>query len=126
VVLAGGVGMPAALHKELVLRAFDPASSEALGYPVVVLDLALTLTVALTVVAAAQAVGTVLVIALLITPAATARLLSARLSALFPGSCLIAALCGWIGLGISYDVSLHHAVRLASGATIVVTLTATF
>src|SRR5215207_1969270 len=53
------------LAKELVLRAFDPGATAAAGYRVPLLDLALNVVVALVVVAAVKAVGTVLVIALL-------------------------------------------------------------
>lgn len=60
----------AAFAKELQLRAFDPEGTAALGYRVAVLDLILNTTIALVVVAAAQSVGTVLVIALLVVPAA--------------------------------------------------------
>ena len=61
-------------HKELVLRSFDEGAALALGYPVARLDLLLNVVVVLVVVASAQAVGTVLTVTLLITPAATARL----------------------------------------------------
>jgi len=67
----------AALHKELVLRAFDPEATAAMGYRTGTLDLALNLLIALVVVAAVEAVGTVLVIALIVVPAAAARLLAA-------------------------------------------------
>ena len=38
----------------------------------------------------------------------------------------ITALCGYVGLAASYEASLHHGVRLGSGATIVLTLTIAF
>ena len=58
------------LHKELVLRSFDPEAAAALGYPIGPLDLVLNILITLVVVSAVKAVGSVLVIALLITPAA--------------------------------------------------------
>jgi manganese/iron transport system permease protein len=64
----------AAIHKELVLRAFAPESARAMGYRTDLLDLALNLLITVFVVAAVKAVGTVLVVALVITPAATAQL----------------------------------------------------
>jgi manganese/iron transport system permease protein len=77
-------------------------------------------------VAAVKAVGTVLVIALIIVPAATARLLTDRVASMVALACGLGALGGWLGLAISYDVSVQRGVRLASGATIVVVLVAFF
>ena len=115
-----------ALRKELLLRAFDEQGAAAMGYRVDVLDLVLNVLVALVVVAAVKAVGTVLVIALIIVPAATARLLVDRVALMTAISCALGALGGWLGLAISYDVSIQRGVRLASGATIVVVLVACF
>jgi manganese/iron transport system permease protein len=114
------------LRKELLLRAFDETAARSMGYPVGWLDLALNVVVALVVVASIRAVGTALVVALVITPAATARLLCRRIGPMIGVAVVIAAVSGWIGLVISYDASVHHDVRLAAGATIVVILTAIF
>jgi manganese/iron transport system permease protein len=111
----------AALHKELVLRAFDP-----MGYRTGTLDLVLNLLIALVVVAAVEAVGTVLVIALIVVPAAAARLLADRVGAMTALACLLGAAGGWLGLAVSYEVSVEHGVRLAAGATIVVVLVGLF
>lgn len=64
----------AALGKELVFGAFDRQAMVARGYPVFVLDLVLLVLVEVTVVTAVPAVGTILAVALLVAPAATARL----------------------------------------------------
>jgi manganese/iron transport system permease protein len=115
------------LHKELVLQAFDPATAEALGYPVTTLDLVLNVLITLVVVSAVRAVGSVLVIALLITPAAMARLLVHRsVGQMMAVGAALGALGGWLGLAASYEGSVHHGWRLASGATIVLALTALF
>jgi manganese/iron transport system permease protein len=116
----------AVLGKELVLRAFDPEGATAMGYPGVVLDLVLNLLIALVVVAAVKAVGTVLVVAMLVVPAASARLLADRLAGMAIVSCAFAVLGGWGGLLASYQLSVHAGVRLAAGATIVVVLVACF
>ena len=115
-----------ALRKELWLRSFDPVGAAALGYPTVAIDMALNLLIALVVVAAVRAVGTALVVALLTTPAATARIMSSRITTMMVLSCVIGAAGGWLGLVISYDASIHHDVRLAAGATTVVVLTVLF
>jgi manganese/iron transport system permease protein len=115
------------LHKELVLQSFDPAAAEALGYPVTTLDLVLNVLITLVVVSAVRAVGSVLVIALLITPAAMARLLVHRsVGRMMAVGAALGALGGWLGLAASFEGSVHHGWRLASGATIVLALTALF
>lgn len=110
------------LRKELLFRAFDPAGAAARGYRVLVLDLVLNLAVALVVVAAVRAVGTVLVIALLVVPGAAGRLLSDRLAGILAAAVAVAALAGWLGLVASWRASVDHGVRLASGATVVLAL----
>jgi manganese/iron transport system permease protein len=116
----------AVLHKELVLRAFDPEAAAAMGYRTGALDLVLNLLIALVVVAAVEAVGTVLVIALIVVPAAAARLLTDRVAAMTALACLLGAAGGWLGLAVSYEVSVDHGIRLAAGATIVVVLVGLF
>jgi len=115
-----------ALRKELVLRAFDPDGAAAMGYRTAALDLVLNLLIALVVVAAVKAVGTVLVVALIVVPAAAARLLADRVATTAVLACALGALGGWLGLAASYEVSVDHGVRLASGATIVVVLVVLF
>jgi manganese/iron transport system permease protein len=114
------------LHKELVLRAFDPTGSAALGYSPFLLDLVVNLAVMLTIVAAVRAVGTVLVVAFIVTPAAAARLVSTRVPVMMVVAAALASVCGWLGLVVSYEGSVHHGWRLASGATIVVVITLGF
>jgi manganese/iron transport system permease protein len=116
----------ALLGKEFLLRAFDPDGAAAIGYRVPLLDLALNLLVALVVVAAVKAVGTVLVIALLIVPAAAARLLSDRLAVIIPMAVAAGGAAGWLGLATSYEASVYHGLRLASGATVVLALVALY
>ena len=115
-----------ALRKELVLRAFDPDGAAAMGYRTAALDLVLNLLIALVVVAAVKAVGTVLVVALIVVPAAAARLLADRVATTAVLAGALGALGGWLGLAASYEVSVDHGVRLAAGATIVVVLVVGF
>ncbi|GAB3884081.1 metal ABC transporter permease [Microbispora bryophytorum] len=116
------VALLAVLRRPLLLRAFDPEGAQAAGVRVGLLDLVLNVAVALVVVAAVKAVGTVLVIALLIVPAAAARRLSDRLAVIVPLACVVGAAAGWLGLVVSYEASVGHGVRLASGATVVLVL----
>jgi manganese/iron transport system permease protein len=115
-----------AIRRELLLRAFDPEGAAALGYRTGLLDLALNLLIALVVVAGVKAVGTVLMIALIIVPAATARLVTDRVGGMTALAAALGALGGYVGLVASYDLSLRQGVRLASGATVVVVLVGFF
>lgn len=117
----------ALVHKELVLRAFDAEQSAALGYPTWALDLVLNVVVALTVIAAFRAVGTVLVVAFVVTPAAAARLVCRSVTTTMVVAVSVGVVCGWVGLATSYWASTRaEPVRLASGATVVVSYTAGF
>lgn len=116
----------AAVHKELVLLAFDRHGARALGYPVAQLDAVLYAAVALAVVGAVQVVGAVLVLAFLVTPAATARLLTDRIGPMIVIAAGVGALGGWLGLVVATEASVHHDVRLAAGATVVLVLTVLF
>ena len=114
------------LGKELLLRAFDPAVATAMGYRVLALDVMLNVAVSLVVVAALRSVGTLLVLTLIVTPAAIARTLTSRLGLMIPTACGVAALASWLGLGVSYDLSVQHDLRVAAGPTIAVGLAMTF
>ncbi|HTE83478.1 MAG TPA: metal ABC transporter permease, partial [Dehalococcoidia bacterium] len=79
VILAGLVlALVALFYKELVLNAFDPVMAAAAGYPTFLLDLLLLGLLTVTIIIALPALGNILVLAMLITPAATARLLVDR------------------------------------------------
>jgi ABC-type Mn2+/Zn2+ transport system permease subunit len=114
------LGVLAALHKELVLGAFDRVGLAALGYPVLALDIALLLLVEATVVTSIPAVGTILAVALIVAPAATARLWTERLRATMTLSAALGAASGLVGLAISLQW------RVAAGATIVLVAAALF
>lgn len=100
-ILLASVGVAlvcAALFKELRLLCFDTAFARAQGWPVVLLDLALMgLVVAVTVIGL-QAVGLLLVVALLIIPPAAARFWSHRLGTTLGVSTVIGAASGFAGV----------------------------
>jgi manganese/iron transport system permease protein len=104
--------------KQQLFRAFDPVGSRAAGAPDLGLDLALNAAIALVVVAASTAIGSLLVLALLIVPGATARLLSNRLFALFPIAIGFAALCAWLGLASGFALSVGAGIDVPGGATV--------
>ena len=89
------------LFKEFRLLCFDENFAAVLGWPVKFLDiLLLALTTAVTV-AGLQAVGLILIIAFLITPAAAARFWTNQLDRMLMLSALIGAASGWIGASLS-------------------------
>lgn len=108
------------LYKEFVLVAFDRTMAAALGLPVAWLDQLLLLLLTLTIIISLQAVGNILILAMLITPAATARLFVERFHLLIILGALIGAGCGVVGLYASYYLNL------ASGGTIVLLTTLVF
>jgi ABC-type Mn2+/Zn2+ transport system permease subunit len=112
----------AAGWRALLFRAFDPAAAQASGYRLAALDLLLNVIVALVVVAAVRAVGTILVIALLIIPAAAARFVTVRpLVMAFVGT-ILTVLAGYFGLLASWTASMNYGFALTSASAIVVLL----
>ncbi len=108
------------LYKEFVLAAFDPVLAHTLGRrPELMRSLMLVL-LALTIVVSLQTVGVGLVAAMLVTPAATASLLTRRLPAMMAVAALVGAGSSVVGLYLSYYLDV------SSGAAIVLTATALF
>ncbi|WP_410643268.1 anchored repeat-type ABC transporter permease subunit [Amycolatopsis sp. lyj-346] len=114
------LAVAALLHKELVTVSLDRETARAAGLPVFALDLALYAMVTIAIVVSLQAVGNILVLALLITPAACARLLTDRLGTMMLLAPAIGALACVIGLYLSYWLNL------AAGGLIVLVATAVF
>lgn len=106
-----------ALFKELKIATFDAALAGALGLSPVIVHYALTTVVSLTAVAAFDAVGSVLVVALMIAPPATAHLLTSRLSAMLALSVAIgagSAVAGyWVAAAL--DASIAGAMAAMTG-----------
>jgi manganese/iron transport system permease protein len=110
----------ALLYKEFMVLAFDQVLAETLRLPVQALEYLLLALIAVAIVVSIQTVGVALMLAVLVTPAATASLLTHRLHWMMLLAALIAALAGVIGLYVSYYLGV------ASGAAIVLTCTAIF
>jgi manganese/iron transport system permease protein len=109
-----------AFYKEFMVLSFDPILAATLRLPVRLLEILLLILIAVTIVTSLQTVGVALMVAMLVTPAAAAYLLTNRLSVMMGIAALIASLSGVIGLYFSYYLSI------ASGAAIVLTCTAVF
>jgi manganese/iron transport system permease protein len=108
------------LWKELLFATFDPLGAGAAGLPVRRLDDLLLILIAVTIVVSLQAVGIVLVVAMITTPAATAQLLVKRFGQMIALAALIGVTSSIVGLYVSY------ALDIASGASIVLTETFAF
>ncbi len=116
----------AATAKEQVFRAFDPIGSSASGYRVTWLDLVLNSSIALVVVGAARAVGVLLVVALLVVPAAAGRLVSSRIWVIAATGVALTVAAAYGGLLISYHAAVDYGARLAPGPAVVLTLVAAY
>ena len=109
-----------AFYKEFMVLSFDPVLAATLRLPVRLLEFLLLILIAVTIVVSLQTVGVALMVAMLVTPAATAYLLTKRLPIMMVIAATIASISGVIGLYFSYYLSI------ASGAAIVLTCTAFF
>jgi manganese/iron transport system permease protein len=109
-----------ALYKEFITISFDPVLAATLRLPVDLLNNLLLVLIAVTVAVSLQTVGVALMVAMLVTPAATAYLLTNRLSWMMILAAVFAALSGIIGLYLSFYLSI------ASGAAIVLVATIFF
>jgi manganese/iron transport system permease protein len=110
----------AVLYRGLLYTTFDPVVAQASGIHAGAIEYVLLVMIALTIVVALQAVGIVLVAALLVTPAAAAYQLTSRFAPMLAVSALLGAVSTVGGLYISYYL------RSSSGATIVLLATLLF
>ncbi|GAB4497427.1 MAG: metal ABC transporter permease [Anaerolineales bacterium] len=109
-----------AFYKEFLVISFDPILATTLRLPVNALNNLLLVLIAVTVAVSLQLVGVALMVAMLITPAATAYLLTRRLPVMMVLAAVIAVISGVIGLYLSYYLAI------ASGAAVVLIATACF
>ena len=123
--LTAGLGLLALLavvllYKELLVISFDPILAATLRLPLNVLNYLLLVLIALTVVVSLQTVGVALMVAMLVTPAATAYLLTRRLWHMMIVGAVVGAVSSVAGLYLSFYVNV------ASGAAVVLVCTAFF
>lgn len=108
------------LYKELLIVSFDPVLAATLRLPATALHYLLLLLMALAVVVSMQAVGVALMLAMLVTPPATAYLLVRRLKPMMIVAACLGSSSGIAGLYLSYYFNM------ASGAAIVLVSTTLF
>jgi ABC-type Mn2+/Zn2+ transport system permease subunit len=114
------LGAIALFRRELTIVAFDRTFATATGLNLWRYDQLFLVLLSLAIVVSLQTVGNVLVLAMLVTPAATARLLTDRLRIMVLLSAAIGALSGIVGLYGSYHLAI------ASGASVVLVATGIF
>jgi manganese/zinc/iron transport system permease protein len=105
------------LSKEFKLISFDPVFAKASGWPVGPIESALTLLVVVAVVNGLNTVGVVLMSAMLVAPAASARQWSRSVGGMIFGAALVGSLCGLVGALVSL-----HVPQVPTGPAIVVLL----
>ncbi|HEX5823341.1 MAG TPA: metal ABC transporter permease [Candidatus Limnocylindrales bacterium] len=108
------------IRKELLFATFDPLGAAASGLPVAALEYLLLGLLGVTIVVSIQAVGVILVVAMLVTPAATAQLLVVRFERLMVLAAALAMVAALGGLYLSFYLNV------ASGASIVLVETLFF
>ena len=103
-------------YKELLFTAYDPSMAAASGVPVAAMQYGLLVLIGLTVVLALQVLGIVLVLAMLVAPAATAQLLTRRLPPMMALGALVGAVSAVCGLYIAWyaDVAASAAIVLTA------------
>ena len=107
-------------YKEYLVVSFDETLAKTLRLPSSLLYYSLLILIAITIVVAVQTVGVALMLAMLVTPPATAHLLTRRLPAMMAVAAIVGAASGIAGLYLSYYAGI------ASGAAIVLVCTTLF
>ena len=107
-------------YRPLQLTSFDPIMAASIGVPVLAVEYLLTACTSLVVVSGVQIAGVILVVALIITPAASAYLLTDRLDRMIITSAVLGVVGFWLGF------LLANLVGSSPGATVVITMTGIF
>lgn len=116
-IATGAIGL---FRRDLLLHAFDPQHAQAIGLPVRLLHYGLLSILSLTIVGALKAVGIIIAIAMLIAPGAIAYLLTDRFERMLLVSVLVAVLCSFLGVYLSFFIDS------APAPTIVLLMSLTF
>jgi ABC-type Mn2+/Zn2+ transport system permease subunit len=125
VLIVAGVTVAAAAvvflrYRTLLFTTFDPEVAEASGVRTARVDALLMLVLAASILATMQVIGVTLIAAMLVIPAVVARMLTNSFSVMLWSATLIGALCGFVGMNLSYHLDVQ------SGPTIVLVGAALF
>jgi ABC-type Mn2+/Zn2+ transport system permease subunit len=104
------------LHRQLLTVGFDRSSASALGGRPLLADLALLGALAAAIVIGVQGLGNLLVLAVIVGPAATARLLARRMLPMMALAVVLAVACGVTGLYLSYYADTAGGASVAAVA----------
>ena len=111
------------LHRQLLVVGFDRASARSVGGKPQLVDITLLLLIAVATIVSVQGLGSLLVVAVLVGPAATARLLARRMVPMMALAALLAVAAGISGLYLSYYAGTAGGASVA-GVMVVLYLTA--
>ncbi len=106
-------------YKELLVMSFDPVLAETLRLPTRFLNYLLLVLIAVTIVVALQVVGVALMLAILVTPAATASFLTRRLPSMMIVSAVIGVFSGVVGVYASYYLNIPSGPAVVLVATLI-------
>jgi ABC-type Mn2+/Zn2+ transport system permease subunit len=123
-VLAGAVALDVGLRRSWLAQGFDPATARALGIRGAAADALLALAITAAAVVALDAVGALLVTAVLVIPAATVRLLAPSVATLQAGTAALAAVESVAGLWLAYELDVGPGPAIAVLGGIVFTVAA--
>lgn len=118
------VGVAAAFHRSFVVTAFDPRIARTLGLRPQLAHVVLVALVTVAVVASYQAVGTLLVVGLLLAPAVAARAWTTRIPATMIVATLVGAAAVLIGLLVSWHFATAAGASIAAAAVLLAALSA--
>ena len=116
-VLAGTVLLILFFYKELLVSSFDPGLASSMGINATVMHYGLMSWLSVVVVSAFESVGAILVIAMLILPGATARLLSNRLGVMMVLTLVHCAISSLVGVHLAYWLNCSMAAAIVVIAT---------
>jgi len=112
----------AALHRQLVFTSFDPVGATVIGLPTSLLDYLLLGSLSVVIVVSLQAVGIVLVVAMLITPAAAGGLIARRFTRVMASSVVIGVFSAVSGLYLAYHLDIPSGPSMTLVATAIFVL----
>lgn len=121
-VLAGTVSLILFFYKELLVSSFDPGLASSMGINATIMHYGLMSWLSVVVVSAFESVGAILVVAMLILPGATARLLSNRLGVMMILTVIHCALASVVGVHLAYWLNCSMAAAIVVAATTLFTL----
>jgi ABC-type Mn2+/Zn2+ transport system permease subunit len=126
-VLGGAVALDLGLRRAWLAQGFDPSTARALGLRAALGDRLLLLAIAGAAIVALDAVGALLVTAVLVIPAATVRLFAPSVATLQLGTAALAAVEGVAGLWLAYELNIGPgpAIAVLGGGVFAVALTVT-